>query len=391
MAGDSAVPPGSTIVAAWLYWETIWGDPTDLEGAQFRGQDLALVRGIDQPLTGSLSACWRGGGGSSGRGRVRNTLTMMRADVLSLLPLELDQDSNPTGRRLVNDEDLAAAGLSAHTVTLPERGRGKRNAQSAGASLVVVYRHAAEPLRKIVVFDGNYPHRRRETSVQRIRGFLQASVGGPGDGAQLTYLVGSGRRNRYDQISLGNPVDPTNPTRLVQDPFFRAGRGSVTRTWSSYTHDLTPLMAAATVADDFTTPEDDREYGEQLTTILDHARGKSGKEGGRGPYDCLAQAAIIFSTTVVDVDGDGIIDVQEDPSPFGVNVLADPNGHPYPDLDAMGAVVGQRDFFAEINGMRTDLLTTYGSALSGRVRSRRIGCRRRSPRHRIITCRRRRS
>ena len=84
---------------------------------------------------------------------------MMRADVRRLLPRQFDANGNPTGRRLVNDTDLLNNRnlqnnpYPLHTVTLPESGTGNRS-QSAGASLVVVYRDPAEPLRKIVVYDG---------------------------------------------------------------------------------------------------------------------------------------------------------------------------------------------------------------------------------------------
>ena len=362
MKGASAVPSGATIVAAWLYWETIWGFATEIEGAQLRGQDITLVRGVDQVLTGPFAPCWSNGG---------DTLTMFRADVLPLLPLELDVDGFPTGRRLVNDADLTLAGLDLTTVTLPEAGKGNKTPQSAGASLLIVYRDPAEPLRRIVVFDGNHIHESGETTRQRIRGFLQSSIGGPGESAQLTYLVASSAPNDTDLLSLDHPTDPTDSFLLATNPFFRVGGGSSDRAWSSSTHDVTSLMSKAIVFDDLTTvDEDEREYGEQFTTTLTH--------GSNSPYDCLSEAAIIFSTSVEDDevagdavdddgtndgDGDGILDILEDASPFGVvSVLKDPNGQAYPDLQAMGAVVGQTDFFVEINSMIAAAGTTYGSA-----------------------------
>ena len=217
MTGDSAVPPGATIVAAWLYWETIWGLPEEIEGAQFRGQDITLAKGVDLPLSGSLSPCWSNGGGN---------LTMLRADVLSLLPDELGLDGNPTGRRLVNDADLTAAGLPLHTVTLPERGEGNQTPQRA-PRCSSFYRLATEPLRRIVVFDGNHTHERGETTVQRIRGFLQSSAASADD-AQLTYLAASGAPNKTDQILLSD-ADFQNPTLLATNPFRRAGGGSSDR------------------------------------------------------------------------------------------------------------------------------------------------------------------
>ena len=96
------------------------------------------------------------------------TGNIFRADVLSLLPMRMDAatptltnpDGNPTGKRLVNTSDLAANALLPRlTVTLPVR-NGNRAPESAGASLVVVYRTLAptnEPLRKVVIYDGFHP------------------------------------------------------------------------------------------------------------------------------------------------------------------------------------------------------------------------------------------
>src|SRR5690242_4464746 len=35
MTGASAVPPNAEIVAAWMYWETIWSTPSQVQGAKF--------------------------------------------------------------------------------------------------------------------------------------------------------------------------------------------------------------------------------------------------------------------------------------------------------------------------------------------------------------------
>ena len=219
MAGASAIPAGAEIVAAWLYWETIWGDPDEVGGAKFRGQDIELVRGADQVLTGALAPCWSGGG---------DTLTMLRADVLDLLPLEIDAaNGNPTGRRLVNDVDLLAAGLPLSEVTLPERGSGNHTPQSAGASLLVIYRLPTEPLRRIVVFDGNRVLAQGQSSVQRVRGFFDSSATSA-SGARLTYLAASGAPNDSERLFLGASATP-----LVTDPFFPAGGGTSDRAWSS--------------------------------------------------------------------------------------------------------------------------------------------------------------
>ena len=40
----SGVPANADILAAFLYWETIWTDEAQLSGAKFRGQEITLVR-----------------------------------------------------------------------------------------------------------------------------------------------------------------------------------------------------------------------------------------------------------------------------------------------------------------------------------------------------------
>ena len=157
----NGVPANADILAAFLYWETIWTDAAQLSGAKFRGRDVTLVRASEQALDPRYSACHSSGGGSG----AAYTMTMFRADVRGLLPRQLDADGNPTGKRLVNDADLVNNGELLHTVSLPDAGNGNQVPQTAGATLVVVYRHPdpTEPLRKIVLYDGIYiqPRARR--------------------------------------------------------------------------------------------------------------------------------------------------------------------------------------------------------------------------------------
>ncbi len=128
----SGVPAGADVVAAFPYWETISTQPSQIAGAQFRGSALTGALSATKNLTPATASCWSAGGGS----RAVYKLTKFRADVLQLLP------TDAAGRPLAN-------GL--HTVRLPEAGTGNQVPQSAGASLLVVYRDPAQPLTKIVV------------------------------------------------------------------------------------------------------------------------------------------------------------------------------------------------------------------------------------------------
>ena len=80
--------------------------------------------------------------------------------------------------------------------------------------------------RRIVVFDGNRVLAQGDSSVQRLRGFLDSSAVSAND-ARLTYLVASGAPNDSEQLFLGASATP-----LVTNPFFPAGGGSSDRAWS---------------------------------------------------------------------------------------------------------------------------------------------------------------
>ena len=54
---------------------------------------------------------------------------MFRADVLRLLPVQMDANGKPTGKRLVNDADLLSNWLPPHTVTLPDGDRESGSAE----------------------------------------------------------------------------------------------------------------------------------------------------------------------------------------------------------------------------------------------------------------------
>ena len=138
-------------------------------------------------------------------------MNQMRADVKRLLPVD------PTGRLIVTDQELTANGYPLHTVTLPEAGSGNQVAQSAGATLVVVWWDELQPLRKILFYEGiaileNVAGAKLE---QPIRGFYQSSAT---KSARLTNIGGSGAPNSTDRQFF-------NTTQLAgQPPFGDVGR-----------------------------------------------------------------------------------------------------------------------------------------------------------------------
>ena len=364
----SGVPTDATIVAAYLYWETITlqADPSQAK-AKFRGYDLPLddesaVRRISLDLTGSAATCWSSG----------TPLTMhhFKADVLRYFDVRLDNDNNETGKRIVN---------GAHEIQLPTRS-GNQVPESAGVTLVIVYVDPSEPLRKIVFYDGRYRQPDLNTPmVQTLQGFYKSAL--TNKSAKLTHIVASGQPNNKDRIffndgqTTGQPgFDATNGYQQAVDPVF--GGTSSQRGWSQntvldpslyrdVTYDVSNFMNPGNISYPGNPPPGN--YGETATTTLDHTSG--------GSYDCLVWGAIIFSTAVDDdevnqdtsqlpaqqqLPGDGIPDGLEEASAAGG--LLDPDGKPLPDLRNMGATDTQRDLFIEINAMRTLVAKTHGSS-----------------------------
>ena len=337
----SGVPKDADIIAAYLYFETITytASLSDANGVTFRGNPVLLndVMGVKkgrQDLTGSVSACWSSG--------TPLTATMFRVDVLRWLPIRTDADGRITGKRLVNDADLLAHGLPLHQVQLPEAaGGGNHVPQSAGASLVIVYRDPSQPLRKIVMYDGIHVQSSlNEVTTQSLRGFYQSSAV---KSAQITYLIASGQPNKNERIFFGDGTGP-NTQISATDPISIGS--AVQRGWSTLTYPVSTLMNPASKA--ALTGS-----GETARTIIDHTPGVP-----NGGFDCLTLEGVIFSTAVADVDNDGLPDGIED----AVGGLNDADGQPLPNLNAMGASSSHKDLFVEFNSMQAAANTSYGSA-----------------------------
>jgi hypothetical protein len=334
-ASGNLVPENADIVAAYLYWETITSAADPVFGATFRGTPIQAAKASTiTSLPGQGANCWGSAGGST------SALAMFRADVLHALPKQLDANGHWTGKYLVNNADLVSNGLPLHTVTLPQQGTGNVLTQSAGATLLLVYRRPDEPLRKVVIYDGAYAQAQGTTMHQTIRGFYQSSAI---PSAQITHIVGSGAGNTGDRLLF-------NGSLVATDPFPSPIDSGADRGWANPTYNVTSLMPGTTSNDG---------YGETVTTTVDHGANNQNAT----PYECLAWGAIIFSTAVADVDGDGIPDGLEDAS-GGLKdppTPAFPNGQPLPNLNQMGASSGHKDLFVEINAMWAPPGTTYGS------------------------------
>ena len=337
----SGVPTDAEIVAAYLYFEVI--TPTaDFSQARvkFRGQEIDLahdsgVKTTRRALTDDVATCWSSGTPLS--------MTEFRVDVLRLLPVRQDKNGKPTPIHVVTDADLSAQDLALHTVTLPTRS-GNQIPESAGASLVLVYRHPSEPLRKIVFYDGIFIQPSLTSSmVKTLRGFYLSSSA---KSAKLTHIIASGQPNSNERVFFN---DGTSTQVSAFDPI--ASGSSSQRGWADLTYNVSGLMNPGN--------NSAGGYGETATTTVDHS--------GGGGYDCLTWGAVILSTAVKDADpsddagappGDGLPDGLED----AASGLLDADGQPLPNVNAMGARSWRRDLFIEVNAMWAEPHTRWGSS-----------------------------
>jgi hypothetical protein len=333
------VPANADILAAFLYWGSVTTNISQAAGAQFRGSPLTNVKATSVDLTPEAASCWTSGGGAG----ALYTMTMFSADVLHLLPIQKDVNDQPAGRRIVNDTDLEKYGYALHTVTLPESGTGNQVPSSPGASLFVIYRLPTMPLTSISVYEGVYVQAPGVTMTQTMRGFLKSSTS---PDARMTQIVGSGAKNPTNQVWFDS--GPATSTLLATNAFQGTNNANSARAWANPTF---PIVAPGTSTSLMPGTDSHDGYGETVTTRVDHVK--------TSPYDCLTWAAIIFSSAVPDLEGDGIPDVAEDSSTDGpVNLVTDnhwkdPSGKLLPDLHAMGAGSDHKDLFTEIGWMTT--------------------------------------
>jgi hypothetical protein len=282
---ENGVPQHADIVAAYLYWETLASpnaDPVALSKGTFRGLKIVGT----QIAAKGARACGSFGDLDAAPGQTRYDF---RADVLRYLPYKHDPvTGGPVGDRLVNDTDLAANGFAPHTVSLPDSGNTWLISLLAhaptylteGASLVVVYRVAGAPLKAVVIYDGGFGiNSANPVMTQTIQGFYEASKVSPV--AKMTHIVGDGFCLFKEQLTVNGSV-PTgiSPT----NPFQSALLGGY---WTNLTFDVSNLV----------TPDS----SSVTTAVTPLIAGK----------DCLSWGAIVFSTTVQDTDGDGLLDSWE--------------------------------------------------------------------------------
>jgi hypothetical protein len=303
---------------------------------------VAVKRGHED-LVGNAATCWTSG--------TPVTMWHYRADVLRFLPIRLDKNNKPTGKRLANDADLVAHGQPLHSVTLPTRS-GNQLPESAGAALVIIYRDPSQPLRKIVYYDGiHIQSSLSDVMTQTLRGFYKSSGT---KSARITNIFGSGQPNNNERVFFddGPTGQPSYSAALygtqISPPNPILGASSSERSWSALTYDVSTLMNPGN--------NSGGGFGETATATVNHSAG--------GGNDCLTWEGVIFSTALADVDHDGLPDGLEDAT-SGLKdpaTPAFPSGQPLPNLNAMLASSSHEDIFIEVNAMRTFATKVHGSS-----------------------------
>ncbi len=219
------------------------------------------------------------------------TITVYRTDVLQYFPRDVN------GRQLVN---------GSHLITLPDSGDPNIAPSSEGASLVIVWRLPGMAYKAIVLYDGAFTiNNSVSTFNQTLAGFFQASSANPQ--ARITHIVGDGQSVFNDQLSF-------NGNTLGLNVF----NGALGPMWDNLTFDVSAMVPP---------------NASQVTT--------SSTISG----DCLCWAAVVFSVTVQDTDGDGIPDAVE------TNGMTDPADGSFVNFPAMGANPNVKDIFIQLDWM----------------------------------------
>jgi hypothetical protein len=278
----STVPKGADIVAAYLYWATAETQFTySGQLAYFNGSKIvgSVLGNPNAPTSWSSGGCTGSANGSK-------TMVVYRADVRPFLPMDLNASSATFGAIDVTN------GGNGITVRLPDSGSNGNTVPFAlGASLVVIYRQLAPPtppLNAIVLYDGSFaPNNSGDTVTWTVKGFYQPSSSNAV--AKLTQIVANGQPNKLEQVILNNQSQPL-PSLYPSLPPFPGIYHTFGGAWDNPTWLLNQYGS-------YVLPN----AKEESTTIMPSANNSG----------CVNWGALVFSTTVQDSDGDGLVDAWE--------------------------------------------------------------------------------
>ena len=335
----SDLPASVDIVAAFLYWQGVeksakpslshaWISYTNIPAAptppvppghpnyQNYLNYLAYVgeEALGKPLGNDNAARCGSNGGSSGNNEGALTLRNYRADVRRYL--EVPGTGERAKKIWVRAQDNGSGGNS--------------TPQTEGASLLLVVRHPAYSFKYIGIFDGSQTlDNANDLLSLDINGFYKAI---PGE-QKVNLMVGNGQLNFSEILKF-------NDQTLAVNPF--------TKGWDDATYPVSDKMFPLALPSD--------EYGEKVNVTITH---------GQGSYDCVAVAGAVFSSTVADGDGDGLLDPWEGPGGF-----KDLTTGQQINLAQWGADPLKKDLFVEIDYMEEMKNDGFGKPHTHRAKTK---------------------
>jgi hypothetical protein len=288
----SPIPVGADIVSAYLYWGTVEGSQSSFAGQQafFNGYKIVgdVLGNPNAPTSWSSGGCTGSSGGSK-------TMRFYRADVRPYLPLDLNSSSPTFGALVVN-----ASVSGPITVKMADSGsNGNTQPNALGATLVVIYRVLAPhlPLNAVVLYDGSYaPSNGQPTMTQDLGGFYEPGIptGNNNPNAKLTHIVANGQINKGENVYFGSNPQNLNPLLSLYTSTLGANAPPFPGIYGAWDN---PTWNVGTFVNGSLNGFDPLE-----TTSVTPASTNSG---------CVNWGAIVFSTTVQDTDGDGLLDSWE--------------------------------------------------------------------------------
>ncbi len=266
------VPDGADVVVSLLYWQTVEKTQSAFAGQNGFFNGYAIVgTSLGNP---NAPTSWSGGG-CGGNSQGTTTLRTYRADVRPFLPVVGGKHQ----------------GNGSFQVRLADSGSGGGGTPlTLGATLVIIYRLSIPPTSTtpppapqtlISIYDGAFaPSNSSSSMSQTMKGFYQA---GATPLVKHTQMVGNGQTNKFQLVSLNGQNLPSLYPGLPPFP------GHYNDSWDNPTWSNVNQYGNVVQAND-----------SSATTSVVPTQSNSG---------CVSWAGMIFSSTVLTGDGDGLLPV----------------------------------------------------------------------------------